>query len=29
MKEYALYKGDDLLINGTLTELVDFKVERL
>lgn len=25
MKEYALYKGDDLLINGTLTELVDFK----
>ncbi|EHY8358269.1 hypothetical protein [Listeria seeligeri] len=25
MTEYALYKGDDLLIIGTLTELADFK----
>ncbi len=25
MKEYALYKGDELLIIGTLTELADFK----
>ncbi|EAK9260666.1 hypothetical protein E9535_15355 [Listeria monocytogenes] len=25
MTEYAIYKGDDLLIIGTLTELADFK----
>ncbi|EMK8560146.1 hypothetical protein V9L40_002121 [Listeria monocytogenes] len=25
MKEYALYKGDELLLIGTLTELADFK----
>ncbi|MBK2004172.1 hypothetical protein JI641_14405 [Listeria ivanovii subsp. londoniensis] len=25
MTEYAMYKGDDLLIIGTLTELADFK----
>ncbi|HGE6631124.1 TPA: hypothetical protein ACGB9C_002126 [Listeria monocytogenes] len=25
MTEYALYKGDDLLVIGTLTELADFK----
>lgn len=25
MTEYALYKGDDLLIIGTITELAEFK----
>ncbi|MBC1851187.1 hypothetical protein [Listeria seeligeri] len=25
MTEYALYKGDDLLLIGTLTELAEFK----
>ncbi|WP_200881771.1 hypothetical protein [Listeria ivanovii] len=25
MTEYAMYKGDDLLIIGTLTELAEFK----
>ncbi|WP_271005466.1 hypothetical protein [Listeria seeligeri] len=25
MTEYALYKGDELLLIGTLTELADFK----
>ncbi|MGC9338724.1 hypothetical protein [Listeria ivanovii] len=25
MAEYAMYKGDDLLIIGTLTELAEFK----
>ncbi|MBF2618162.1 hypothetical protein IBB38_01785 [Listeria seeligeri] len=29
MAEYAMYKGDDLLIIGTLTELAEFqKVKR-
>ncbi|MBC1509462.1 hypothetical protein HCJ02_01860 [Listeria seeligeri] len=25
MTEYAMYKGDDLLLIGTLTELAEFK----
>ncbi|EKG5451776.1 TPA: hypothetical protein RUJ82_002219 [Listeria monocytogenes] len=25
MTEYAMYKGDELLLIGTLTELADFK----